>query len=93
MSKEKKKPVASFGPYRTDRNTSVEVACWKNESEHEGRKIVTFNVTLKRSYKDGDDWQQGGALRVQDIPAVIHGLQKAFGFILDSRNGNDATSE
>jgi len=28
---EKKKPAVSFGPYSTDRQTSIECAVWQNE--------------------------------------------------------------
>ena len=92
MSEKKaaKPPVASFGPYRTDKTTSIEVAVWKNETSVEERKVTNFNVTLKRSYRNEEgEWVANGNLRVHDLPALIHGLQKAHGFILDSKNGSD----
>lgn len=84
---ESKRPVMSFGPYPTDRNTSVEVACWQNAIEVEGGSITTFNVTIKRSYRDLEgNWHANQNLRPHDIPVLIHGLNQAYSWILERKN-------
>lgn len=83
-----KRPVVNFGPYPSDRNTSVEVAIWENEIDVEGpkKKIVTYNVTVKRSYRDGEGkWHANQNFRPHDLPVAIHGLQQAYSWILEKK--------
>ena len=83
---EAKRPVMSFGPYPSDRSTSIEVAVWENEIEGEGGNFTTYNVTLKRSYRtEGGDWKPNQNFRPHDLPIVLHALQKAHGWILDKK--------
>lgn len=85
---EPKRPVVNFGPYPTDRNTSVEIAVWENEIEVEGGStITTYNVTVKRSYRDSEGvWKENKNYRPHDIPVLIHGLNQAYGFIMEKKN-------
>lgn len=86
-----KRPIINFGPYTTDRNTSVEVAVWENEITVEDRQIMTYNVTVKRSYRDSDgEWHANQNFRPHDLPVVIHGLQRAHAYILEKKTGGEA---
>lgn len=85
---DKKKPVVSFGPYPTDRQTSIEVAVWANEVTVNEQQVVTHNVTIKRSYRDAQgNWQSNQNFRPHDIPVLIHALGKAYDWVLEHRNG------
>jgi hypothetical protein len=67
----------------------VEVAVWKNEIEVEGGTVETFNVTIKRSYRDGEgNWHANANFRPHDIPVLNHGLSKAHDYILERKNPN-----
>ena len=85
---EPKRPVMSFGPYPTDRNTSVEVAIWQNEIEVEDERTVkTFNITPSRSYRDKEgEWHKNTNLRPHDIPVLIHALNSAYSWVLENRH-------
>jgi hypothetical protein len=55
----------------------IEAAVWQNKSS-EGKEF--YNVTMERSYKDGEEWKKTNSLRVNDLPKAILALQKAYEF-------------
>lgn len=66
------KPVAKF------RIGYVTASVWKND----GAKDQTFfNVTLQRSYKDGDDWKNSDSLGHGDLLNAARALQRAEDYI------------
>ncbi len=84
---EPKRPVMNFGPYPSDRNTSVEIAVWSNDIEVDSGTITTYNVTVKRSYRDAEGkWFANQNYRPHDIPVLIHGLNQAYSWILERKN-------
>lgn len=86
MSDQKKLPVMSFGPFTTDQMTSIEVAIWQNEFEGDSGKFTTYNITMKRSYRDKQGkWHPNLNYRPHDIPVMIHALEKAYAWILDAK--------
>ena len=86
---DKKKPVMSFGPYPTDRNTSIEVAIWANQIEVNSQPVTTHNVTVKRSYRDAQGtWQANQNFRPHDIPVLLHALGKAYDYCLEVKNAS-----
>ena len=77
----------NWGPFPTDRNTSVEIAAWDNLIEVEGGTVTTYNVTIKRSYRDEKgEWKLNQNLRPHDIPVLIFALNKAYSWILDQKS-------
>jgi hypothetical protein len=88
---EKPRPIMSFGPYPSDRNTSIEASIWKNEIEGDGGTFAVFNVTLKRSYRDDKgDWQQNQNFRPHDLPVAIYALSKAHNYIMDQKSNGSS---
>lgn len=84
---EAKRPVMSWGPYPTDRNTSLEIATWANEIQGDDTTFTTYNVTVKRSYRaDSGEWKQNQNFRPHDIPVLIHALNQAYSWILEEKN-------
>lgn len=75
---EPKRPIRNFGPYSVGRDTSVEAACWENQIEVESGMITTYNVTIKRSYRDQKtgEWKANQNYRLADLPILIHAIQK-----------------
>ena len=83
----KVRPVMNFGPYPSDRSTSIEVAIWQNEIEVESKAITTYNVTIKRSYRDEfGTWKPNQNYRPHDLPILMHALAKAHDWILEKKN-------
>lgn len=77
----------NYGPYPTDRNTSIEAAIWQNDIEVESGTIMTFNVTIKRSYRDGEgEWKPNQNFRPHDLPVLIHALNQSYSWILEQKN-------
>jgi hypothetical protein len=88
----KKKPVAKFGPYGGGPGSSIECSVWLNEGKGENAGKFFYGISLSRSYRKGTDsggkaiWEDSkGSHSLQDIPVLIHALQKAQGFILEQR--------
>ena len=69
---QKNEPVKKF------RYGRICAAIWANQSEN-GR--VWFNVTVTRSYMDGDQWKDSSAFRLDDLPIVTKVVDKAFDWI------------
>lgn len=54
----------------------VTVSVWENEGKNDSK---FYTAQLQRSYKDADDkWQNTETLRLNDIPAAVAALQKAY---------------
>ncbi len=84
---EAKRPAMNFGPYPTDRQTSLEAAIWKNEQEGNEGSFTTWNVTIKRSYRtDSGEWKVNANYRPHDLPVLQHALNQAYAWIMEQRN-------
>jgi hypothetical protein len=60
----------------------VTAVIWKNIIQVKGKQVPTLNVSLERSYKDGQgNWKSTGSLKPHDIAKAISALQKAFDWI------------
>jgi hypothetical protein len=88
---EKKKPVATFGPYKTGGGSQIEAAVWRNETEGDNGPRVFYAVSFTRSYYNGKDaagkdrFERTTSLRQQDLPAVIYALNQAQSWIFEQR--------
>lgn len=81
----KKGPVYSVGPFPSGQSDLIELAVWENEIVSEGgRKVNLHSITFSRNYRNEEGWQKTKTLRPQDIPVLIHALQKAYSWILDN---------
>lgn len=71
---EKNKPVERF------RRGCITASVWLNRNE-QGKSWYT--ITIKRSYKDGDEWRDTSSFRLEDLPLVEKVADKAFAWIWD----------
>jgi len=55
----------------------IHVAIWKNE----GSKGTFYNVTVTRSYKDGEEWKESQSYGRDDLPLVSKALDQAHTWI------------
>ena len=58
---------------------TIEIAVW--DKMVNDRRVL--NTTLKKIFKDGDEYKQSETFFPQDLATVILGLQEAFHFISD----------
>jgi hypothetical protein len=75
-------------PAKTLRDSYLEAAIWRNESE----KGAYYSVTLRRSYKDGDTRKDTTSLNSGDLLAAAHLLTRAHDAIRELR-AKDRTIE
>jgi len=60
----------------------VTAVIWKNLIMVKGKQVPTLNVSLERSYKDGQgNWKSTASLKTNDIAKAISALQKAFDWL------------
>lgn len=64
-------------PIETFRRGSIEAAIWRNEGENG----VSYNVTLKRTYRDGDDVKSSTSFGQYDLLKVARVADMAENFI------------
>ena len=75
-SSRKSEPVHSIR-HKTNGGT-MEVAIWENEVGEGREKRMVFNVSIKRSWHDGKEWNDTASMRVQDLPALAMLTQEAY---------------
>lgn len=63
-------------PVQEIRIGRVKAAIWENETQNGSR----YNVTLKRVYKDGDEWKTSDSFGRDDLPLLIKVLDRAHTF-------------
>jgi len=75
--------MANKKPVHQIRFGAIKAAIWKNTN---GNNSSWFSVTLRRSYKDGDEWSDTDSLRRDDLPIAEKALGMAYAWIWDQHN-------
>lgn len=61
----------------------VKAAVWKNTiKKTDGENIDVFNVTITKSYKDGEEWKTSGSYGINDLPRAALCFRKAYEFLV-----------
>ncbi len=63
----------------------IRAAIWENEMPN-GTK---HNVTVRRTYKDGNEWKDTNSFGRDDLPLVAKAVDQAHSWIFE--HGNDAS--
>lgn len=58
----------------------IKATIWENESEHGTR----HNVTIRRLYKDGEQWKSSDSFGRDDLPLVAKAADLAHTWILEN---------
>lgn len=83
-----RRPPAISWKYATGRKANVEIAVWVNEQQGESGTFKAYSVTVRRSYADeAGTWQTTPSYRPQDLLSLAHGLQKAYDWIAEEKQG------
>ena len=69
-------------PIHSIRHKRLRAAIWENPSE----SGVFHNVTVTRSYKDGEEWRETQSFGYDDLPIVAKLLLDCHTFITQSRS-------
>jgi len=72
MAQKNDEPVKRF------RLGNVVAAIWANKTE---KGNVWYNVTVSRSYKDGDKWKDASGFRRDDLPILAKAVDMAYAWI------------
>ena len=76
---ERKPPVWSRKVFAN--GATLEVAIFEREIDGRNGKFVTYNVTMKRQYKDGDDYKTTQSFRSDDLPHLALLCSQAYGWV------------
>jgi len=60
---------------------TVEVSVWSHTREGENGDREVFSTTLKKTYKDGDEYKESDSFFPEELPLVAAALQEAFHYI------------
>ena len=66
------------GPEETIRLGNICAAIWRNEN---GKGNVWYNVTITRSYREGEAWKDAKGFSRDDLPVVRAAADKAYDWI------------
>ena len=72
MAQKKEEPVKKI------RLGRIDATVWANQTE---KGDVWFNVTVSRSYKDGDKWKEASGFRRDDLPILAKAVDMAYAWI------------
>lgn len=86
---ERQQPVASWR-YPTTKDNQVEVSIWENTAINgSGEQFTFFSITNQHHWCDKDGlWHTNGYYKFGDLPALLHGTNKAYAWILDQKDLN-----
>jgi hypothetical protein len=78
------KPGSSTNqPIHKIRHGAISASIWRQETE----KGPMFNVSIQRTYKDGDEWKSSTSFGMQNLLVVSLIATRAFEWISDQANG------
>lgn len=80
-TKQKASKDNSHRPVHVVRFGALKAAVWENETS--AGKM--FNVTVSRSYKDGDDWKESQSFGLDDLLPLAKALDQAHTWICEER--------
>lgn len=63
---------------------NVVLTAWKKEIEKNGQKFDMINVSIEKTYKDGDEWKTTNNFNVNDLMRLKVGVDSALNKILMS---------
>jgi hypothetical protein len=76
-------------PVHVVRFGAVKAAVWLNQTA----SGPIHNVTLSRSYKDGDEWRETGSFGADDLLAAAKALDQAHTWIFEQRYSEKSSPE
>jgi len=78
--------MAENKPVHTVRIGTTRASVWKNE----GKKGTWFNVSVTRSYLDGNDWKETSQFRPDDLLVLAKVADLAHTWCVENRDAEQA---
>lgn len=72
-------------PVHVVRYGRIKAAVWKNETKNG----AMYTVTIRRVYKDGDEWRESESFGKEDLLLVEKAAAKAFEYLSSEREPGD----
>jgi len=73
-------------PVHAIRYGSIRAAIWKNVVDLGANSRPVYNVTLSRSYRDGDTWKDSSSFGQDDLLVLAKAADAAHTWIFAQRN-------
>lgn len=67
-------------------SANLEIAVFEKTVGGQRGEFRTFNVSIKRTYKDGDEYKEAKGFRAEDVPVLASALLQAHAFIAEEMN-------
>ena len=86
------KTQESNRPVHSVRHRNIKAAIWKNQTE----RGPMYNVTLTRSYRDGEEWRDSTSFGFDDLMTLAKALFDAHTWIASAKaadTGSDGESK
>jgi len=68
-------------PVHTVRYGAIRAAVWRNVVDNGNASRPMYNVTVSRSYRDGDDWKDSSSFGYDDLLVLSKALDDCHSFI------------
>lgn len=67
-------------------SANIEVAVFAKEVKGDNGDFVAYNVSAKRTYKEGEEYKSTQGFRSDDVPALVSLLLQAHAYVTDQLN-------
>ena len=57
---------------------SVRALLWANSKVIDGQLVQIFSVTLKKIYKEGDQWKSTKSFGIEDLPKIAFAVTEIY---------------
>jgi hypothetical protein len=82
------------GPVKKFSAGAIACSLWENEINVDGQAKTVLKATVERRYKDAaGQWKSSNSYSRNEIPLVIHVLEKAFECMLHEKDLNGDQAE
>ena len=90
MTQQQAKPRQRMNnkPVHVVRFGAIKAAVWLNETANG----PIHNVTIARTYKEGDEWRESGSFGADDLLAAAKALDRAHTWIFEQRQAQKAAA-
>ena len=80
-------PTSSAKPVVSIRYGNISVAAFANEAKNkDGKTFEAYSVSIRRSYKKGDQWEHTHSLRRGDLLPAAEALTECFQILSGSKD-------
>ena len=75
---------ASNKPVKVFRLRGISASIFEKHAKRDGREVTFHNVSIQRTYKDGDEFKSTASLGRDDLPVAQLLMRRSWEFILDT---------